>query len=98
MRSGVEPGSPEEIRTFCDANYGVTFPIMSKIEVNGDGRHPLYDELTAVTDAQGESGDIQWNFEKFVVSADGGTITRFRPRTEPKAPEVVAAIEAGLPK
>ena len=93
-----EPGTDAEIKQFAQDNYGVSFPMFSKIEVNGDGRHPLYDELTAVTDAQGESGDIQWNFEKFVVSADGGTITRFRPRTEPKAPEVVAAIEAGLPK
>lgn len=93
-----EPGSAEEIQTFCTTKYGVSFPLMAKIEVNGKGRHPLYQKLTAVPDASGAAGDIQWNFEKFVVSADGKTITRFRPRTAPDAPEVLAAIEAALPK
>lgn len=95
---GQEPGTAEEIATFCSKNYGVTFPLMEKIEVNGPGRHPIYQQLTAVPDAVGEAGDIQWNFEKFVISADGTTITRFRPRTTPDAPEVIAAIEAGLPE
>jgi glutathione peroxidase len=95
--AGQEPGSAEEIQSFCSATYGVTFPLLEKIEVNGEHRHPLYTELTQVADAEGEAGDIQWNFEKFLVGADGDTITRFRPRTEPEAPEVVAAIEAHLP-
>ncbi|GHA85283.1 glutathione peroxidase [Streptomyces termitum] len=92
---GQEPGTAEEIAEFCSATYGVTFPLLAKTEVNGDGRHPLYAELTKVADASGEAGDVQWNFEKFLISADGG-VTRFRPRTEPEAPEVVAAIEALL--
>jgi glutathione peroxidase len=92
-----EPGSAEEIAEFCSTNYGVTFPMFEKIEVNGDGRHPVYTELTALPDAAGEAGDIQWNFEKFLVSADGKAIARFRPMTEPDAPEVVSAIEAALP-
>lgn len=94
---GQEPGSAEEIASFCEENYGVSFPLMSKIEVNGEGRHALYQALTAVADAKGEAGDVQWNFEKFLVSADGQTIVRFRPRTSPDAPEVLAAIEAALP-
>ncbi|MDJ0463691.1 glutathione peroxidase [Streptomyces sp. H27-C3] len=95
--AGQEPGSAEEIQTFCSASYGVTFPLIEKIEVNGDHRHPLYKELTEVKDADGEAGDVQWNFEKFVISARGEIVGRFRPRTEPDAPEVVAAIEAQLP-
>jgi glutathione peroxidase len=94
---GQEPGSPEEIREFCSSEYGVSFPLMAKIEVNGAGRHPLYKELTAVADASGTAGDVQWNFEKFLVSANGQKIQRFRPRTKPDAPEVIAAIEAALP-
>jgi glutathione peroxidase len=94
---GQEPGSAEEIAEFCSTNYGVTFPLFEKIEVNGEGRHPVYTELTALPDAEGEAGDIQWNFEKFLVSADGKAIARFRPMVEPEAPEVVSAIEAALP-
>jgi glutathione peroxidase len=75
----------------------VTFPLYEKIEVNGPGRHPIYEALTQVKDAEGNAGDVQWNFEKFVVSADGKTITRFRPMTKPHDPAVIAAIEAGLP-
>ncbi|MGA1838713.1 glutathione peroxidase [Herbiconiux sp. 11R-BC] len=93
--NGQEPGTASEIVEFCSATYGVTFPLLEKAEVNGEGRHPLYVELTAVPDAQGEAGDVQWNFEKFLLAPDG-SITRFRPRTEPDAPEVVAAIEAAL--
>lgn len=95
---GQEPGTPEEIRTFCTENYGVSFPLMEKLDVNGAERHPLYALLTAVPDDSGKAGDVQWNFEKFVVSADGETITRFRPRTAPDDPAVIRAIEAGLPQ
>jgi len=92
-----EPGTPEEIGEFCSVNYGVSFPMFEKIEVNGPGRHPLYAELTAVPDASGEAGDIQWNFEKFLVGPDGAIIGRFRPLTEPEDPAIVSAIEANLP-
>ncbi|WP_329113876.1 glutathione peroxidase [Streptomyces sp. NBC_01465] len=95
--AGQEPGSSEEIQSFCSATYGVTFPLLEKIEVNGEHRHPLYAELTQVADAEGEAGDIQWNFEKFVLDAQGEVVGRFRPRTEPESPELVAAIEAHLP-
>ena len=95
---GQEPGSAEEIQTFCATNYGVTFPIMEKIEVNGDKRHDIYKALTPIKDAAGRDGDIQWNFEKFVVSADGTKITRFSPRQKPDDPSVIAAVEAALPK
>jgi glutathione peroxidase len=94
---GQEPGSSEEIAEFCSATYGVTFPMFEKIEVNGEDRHPVYTELTALEDAEGAAGDIQWNFEKFLVGPDGQPIARFRPRTEPEDPEVLAAIEASLP-
>ena len=93
---GQEPGTPEEIATFCSTNYGVTFPLFEKIDVNGPDRHPLYQQLTTVADRKGEAGDIQWNFEKFLVAADGRVVRRFRPRTEPDAPEVRAAIESVL--
>ncbi len=92
-----EPGTAEEIAQFCSLNYGVSFPLYEKIEVNGDGRHPLYAELTEVADAEGQAGDIQWNFEKFLVGPDGTVIGRFRPTVEPQAPELVEAIEAALP-
>ncbi|MEV0290484.1 glutathione peroxidase [Kribbella sp. NPDC050820] len=94
---GQEPGTSEEISTFCSTTYGVTFPLLGKLEVNGEGRHPLYAELTQTPDAAGEAGDIQWNFEKFLVGPEGTVVTRFRPRTEPESPEVVEAIEAQLP-
>ena len=91
---GQEPGSAEEIQEFCSATYGVTFPMTEKIEVNGEGRHPLYAELTGTPNEQGEAGDVQWNFEKFLVAADGTVISRFSPRVEPQDPMVVSAIEA----
>jgi glutathione peroxidase len=94
---GQEPGSPEEIAEFCSATYGVTFPMFEKIEVNGSGRHPVYDELTAFPDAEGETGDIQWNFEKFVMGPDGSILARFRPMTTPDDPAVLAVIEESLP-
>ncbi|MFI5609642.1 glutathione peroxidase [Amycolatopsis sp. NPDC051903] len=95
--AGQEPGTAEEIRTFCSTTYGVTFPLMEKIDVNGEDRHPLYTSLTANTDADGEAGDVQWNFEKFLINADGEVAGRFRPRTEPEDDAVVTAIEAVLP-
>ena len=94
---GQEPGTSEEIETFCSTTYGVTFPMFEKIDVNGDGRHPIYGELTEVPDGEGEAGDIQWNFEKFLVSPDGESIRRFRPTVDPEAPEIVDAIESELP-
>jgi glutathione peroxidase len=94
---GQEPGTASEIAEFCSATYGVTFPMFEKIEVNGPGRHPIYAELTAVPDVGGEAGDIQWNFEKFVLSPSGSVVARFRPRTEPDSAEVLTAIDENLP-
>jgi glutathione peroxidase len=91
-----EPGTAEQIQTFCSTTYGVTFPLTEKIEVNGAGRHPIYRQLTQIADGDGHAGDIRWNFEKFVVSADRSTITRFAPQVSPDDPAVLAAIEAGL--
>ena len=93
---GQEPGTAQEIQTFCSTTYGVTFPLTEKVDVNGDGRHPLYAELTAAPDADGESGDIQWNFEKFLLSRDGEILARFRPRTDPHDDALVAAIDKAL--
>ena len=94
---GQEPGSAEEIGTFCSTTYGVTFPMFEKIEVNGENRHPLYAELTAVPDADGNAGDIQWNFEKFLIDPSGAVVGRFRPRTEPEDDTIISDIEAILP-
>jgi len=94
---GQEPGSAGEIAEFCSATYGVSFPMFEKIDVNGPGQHPIYAELTATADAEGEAGDIQWNFEKFLIGADGAVLARFRPVTTPEDPALVAAIEANLP-
>jgi glutathione peroxidase len=96
--AGQEPGTAEEISTFCSATYGVTFPMTEKVEVNGDGAAPLYQQLTEAPDASGEAGPVTWNFEKFLLAADGTVVGRFRPRTEPNAPELRAAIEAALPR
>lgn len=94
--AGQEPGTPDEIATFCSTTYGVTFPLFEKIEVNGEGRHPLYDLLTALPDDEDKAGDISWNFEKFLISGDGSVVKRFRPLVEPEAPELIAALEAQL--
>jgi glutathione peroxidase len=94
---GQEPGSSEEIKTFCSMTYGVTFPVSEKIEVNGPGRHPLFHELTTHPDADGKAGDIAWNFEKFLISPDGDIVARFRPLTQPDDPGLLAAVEAVLP-
>ena len=90
-----EPGTSEEIQTFCSTNYGVTFPLYEKIEVNGDDRHPIYDALTETPDAEGQAGDIQWNFEKFLIDREGN-VTRFRPMVTPEDPSLVEAIEKAL--
>jgi len=95
---GQEPGTAEEIQSFCSATYGVTFPMMSKVDVNGDERHPLYTELTQTADAEGAAGDVQWNFEKFLVAPGGKVVGRFRPRTEPEDAGLVAAVESVLPE
>ncbi|HUC38336.1 MAG TPA: glutathione peroxidase [Acidimicrobiales bacterium] len=94
---GQEPGAPEEIATFCSTTYGVTFPMTEKVDVNGQQRHPIYTELTSAADPDGEAGDIQWNFEKFLIAADGSVAGRFRPMVEPEAPQLVEAIESVLP-
>jgi glutathione peroxidase len=90
--AGQEPGSAAEIETFCEVNYGVTFPLTEKVSVNGPDRHPLYQQLV------GDGEDIGWNFEKFLVGVDGEVAARFGPRTEPQDPKLVAAIEKLLPR
>ena len=89
---GQEPGTSEEIAEFCSATYGVTFPMTEKIEVNGEGRHPLYTALVETPDEQGRSGDIQWNFEKFLVDGSGAVVARFSPGVEPEDPRLVEAV------
>ncbi|MDF5752365.1 glutathione peroxidase [Spongiactinospora sp. TRM90649] len=93
---GQEPGTAEEIQEFCSTTYGVDFPLLAKSEVNGEGRHPLYTELTAVADAAGDAGDIQWNFEKFLLDREGHVVGRFRPGTEPGDPAITGAIEKAI--
>jgi glutathione peroxidase len=93
---GQEPGAAEEIQTFCATTYGVSFPMTEKVDVNGPDRHPAYEVLTRTADAEGNAGDVQWNFEKFLVSAEGDVVARFRPRTTPDDPAVIAAIESLL--
>jgi len=95
--AGQEPGTAEEIQTFCSTTYGISFPLTEKVDVNGQGRHPLYEQLTATTDEKGEAGDVTWNFEKFLVAPGGKVVARFRPTVDPESDEVVAAIEANLP-
>jgi glutathione peroxidase len=93
---GQEPGSAEEIAEFCSATYGVTFPLTEKVEVNGEGRHALYERLVDFADAEGHTGDIRWNFEKFLIGRDGSVVARFSPQTEPESDEVVSAVEGAL--
>jgi glutathione peroxidase len=93
---GQEPGTSEEIAEFCSATYGVAFPMSEKVEVNGAGRHALYEGLVDTQDEGGESGDIRWNFEKFVIDADGTPVARFSPRVEPDDERVVAALRSVL--
>jgi len=96
--AGQEPGTAEEISTFCSATYGVTFPMTAKTEVNGEDAAPLFQQLTSVPDATGEAGPVAWNFEKWLVSPAGDVVARFRPQTQPDAAEVRAAIESTLPR
>jgi glutathione peroxidase len=93
---GQEPGSAEEIAEFCSATYGVTFPLTEKVEVNGDARHELYERLVGFADGEGHTGDIRWNFEKFLIGRDGTVLARFSPQTEPESAEVVAAVETAV--
>jgi glutathione peroxidase len=94
---GQEPGSAEEIKEFCSTTYGVTFPMTEKVDVNGDDRHALYQQLVDVADSEGHTGDIRWNFEKFLIAPGGKVVARFNPMTDPEAPEVVETIEKALP-
>jgi glutathione peroxidase len=91
---GQEPGTSEEIATFCSATYGVDFPLLEKQDVNGSARSALYQWL--IGSQAGGGSDISWNFEKFLVSRDGQVLKRFSPRVKPDASEVIAAIEAAL--
>jgi glutathione peroxidase len=94
--AGQEPGTPEEIQQFCSATYGATFPLTEKADVNGAHQSPLYQELTAVADAEGNAGEVQWNFEKFLISPAGEVVARFRPTVDPESDEVVSAIEQAI--
>ena len=96
--AGQEPGTADEIASFCSTNYGVTFPLTEKVDVNGDGRHPLYQQLVDVPDVDdGHTGDIRWNFEKFVLAPGGEIVARFNPTVEPTSDEVVETVEKALP-
>lgn len=90
-----EYSDTSKIKEYCSLTWGVSFPMFEKVKVNGRSQHPLYAELTKTPDANGKAGRVSWNFEKFLIGRDG-TVTRFRPTTEPDAPEIVAAIEAAL--
>jgi glutathione peroxidase len=94
--AGQEPGTASEIAEFCSTTYGVMFPLTEKVEVNGQARHPLFVRLTAAADGSGQAGDVTWNFEKFLVGADGAVVARFRTRTDPEAEEIVSAVAALL--
>jgi glutathione peroxidase len=90
---GQEPGTADEIETFCATTYGVDFPLLEKADVNGPGRHALYTELTRTSDQEGQAGDVQWNFEKFLIAADGTVVARFDPTVQPDDPQVTGRIE-----
>ena len=87
----------DDISDYCSTTWGVTFPMLEKADVNGRKRHPLYEELVKAKDGMGIAGPVMWNFEKFLVAPDG-KIMRFRPQTKPDAEEIIAAIEANLPR
>ncbi|MBU1589349.1 MAG: glutathione peroxidase [Actinobacteria bacterium] len=91
-----ELGSTDAIKEYCSLTWGVTFPMFDKVKVNGRNAHPLYKELTQTPDASGKAGKVKWNFEKFVLTPNG-EVHRFRPNTEPDAPEIVSLIEKSLP-
>ncbi|MBD8492427.1 glutathione peroxidase [Pseudomonas syringae] len=92
--AGQEPGTEQEIQSFCELNYGVTFPLGEKLEVNGPHRHKLYVQLAG--EGAEFAGDITWNFEKFLVGRNGAVTHRFSPRTAPDDPALIAAIEKAL--
>ncbi len=93
---GQEPGTSQEIQEFCSSTYGVTFPMTEKVEVNGADRHAVYDELVRTPDEEGRTGDVQWNFEKFLVAGDGTVLAHFSPGVVPDDPRVVASVESSL--
>ena len=95
---GQEPGSADEIAEFCSTTYDVQFPLLEKTDVNGPAKHALYDQLQPVADAEGHTGDIRWNFEKFLVAPGGKVVGRFPPQTDPEDPALISAIEGVLPK
>jgi len=92
--AGQEPGTPEEIQQFCSATYGTTFPLTEKLNVNGQHSHPLYQWLTQTPDADGAAGEVEWNFEKFLISPGGEIVARFRPTVAPEDETITNAIEA----
>ena len=87
----------DDILEYCSTTWGVTFPVFDKVRVNGKKAAPLYKELTKAEDSDGRAGRVEWNFEKFLVLPNGD-VARFRPRTQPDDPEIVALIEAHLPR
>jgi len=91
-----EPGSADDIQEFCSVNYGVTFPMFSKLDVKGSDQHPLYAILSEFPDDAGKAGNVSWNFEKFLIGRDGRVVRRFRPKVVPEDPKVVAAVESLL--
>jgi len=91
-----EPGTAAEIAEFCASTYGVTFPMAAKLDVNGPTRHPVYEGLTSTADADGAAGDVQWNFEKFLLNPEGTVVARYRPGVRPDDPAVTTAIETEL--
>jgi glutathione peroxidase len=93
--AGQEPGTAEEIQTFCSTTYGVTFPLFEKIDVNGEDQSPIYAELNQTADAEGYTGDVRWNFEKFLIGPDA-SVQRFSPTVTPDDPVLVGAIETAL--
>ncbi|MEU8405982.1 glutathione peroxidase [Micromonospora sp. NPDC048842] len=95
--AGQEPDSAAEISDFCQVNYGVTFPLTEKVDVNGPDRHPLYAALVDTPDPDGHTGDVRWNFEKFLVAPDGSVAARFAPTVAPDSDDLRAAIEKTLP-
>lgn len=92
-----EPGTEEEIQQFCSTKFGVDFPMFAKIDVNGENTHPLYQLLKETPDAEGNAGDVEWNFEKFVVAPSGKIVGRFRPKTDPEDDSIIDLIEEYLP-
>jgi glutathione peroxidase len=93
---GQEPGSAEEIAEFCSATYGVTFPMTEKVDVNGEDRHEIYAQLVETPNETGRAGDVTWNFEKFLIDAEGNVVARFRPKVEPDDPQLAQAIQQQL--